>query len=66
MFRSHMSHAPLANHANEGNWKHVSRELKTDWGKGAHACLDGGILVVGEGETREANRIMETFPEWSE
>ena len=47
-----------ANH--EGDWKHVSRELKTDWGKsrrteGQGCCavvertrMDGGILVVGE------------------
>ena len=63
-----------ANHACEGDWKHVSRELKTDWGKsrrteGRRGLLCGGAHTHGWGNIGrwgEGNRIMETLPEWSE
>ena len=50
-----------ANHACEGDWKHVSRELKTDWGKSrrdgercAHAWM-GEYWSLGRGESHNGD-----------
>ena len=53
--------------------KHVSRELKTDWGKGGRqgarvvrVLYAHGWGNIGRRGEREGNRIMETLPERSE
>lgn len=51
-----------ANHACEGDWKHVSRGLKTDWGKSrrtdgercAHAWM-GEYWSLGRGESHNGD-----------
>ena len=65
-----------ANHASEGGeletrFTRVKDRLGKKQARTHTPRMDGGILVVGEGEGRggkewEANRIMETLPEWSE
>ena len=60
------AHRKLTTRTREGNWKHVSRELKTDWGKGCAVERTRHAWMGEYWSWGRVNRIMETLPEWSE